>query len=64
MTAGLAGGALCLLVLAVLSPLFLPPMSEPHRSLEKKIFCGGTKHLGSRCLSQGVLTKTKGFHSR
>jgi len=35
MTAGVAGGALCSVVLAVLSPLVLPPMSEPHSSLEK-----------------------------
>jgi hypothetical protein len=47
-----AGGGLCLMVLAVLSPLVLPPMSEPHSSPEKQIIRGGTKHLAPRRPSQ------------
>jgi hypothetical protein len=46
-TAGLAGGALFFVVLAVLSPLVLPPMSEPHSSLERKSFAAARSI--SRC---------------
>jgi hypothetical protein len=43
MTAGLAGGALCFVVLAVLSPLVLPPMSNPIAHWKRKSFAAARK---------------------